>query len=142
MPCEIVRLSDVYETEPVGKENQDDFLNGVAEIEAHLEAENILRYLLKTESLLGRIRKKRWGPRTIDLDLLSIESFTCSSPALTVPHPELANRRFVLKPFADIAPDYTVCGFDKSVRDLLRETGDRNTVDFFFSSRCLWKMLI
>jgi 2-amino-4-hydroxy-6-hydroxymethyldihydropteridine diphosphokinase len=141
MPCKILQISDIYETEPVGNPYQNSFLNGVVEIEAHLNAEHVLSFLLKTESSLGRIRKKRWGPRTIDLDLLSIESFTCSSPALTVPHPELANRRFVLIPFTDIAPDYLVSGLEKTVRELLSETADRSKVDFFLSSRPVWKML-
>ena len=141
MPCEILQISDIYETEPVGNPYQNSFLNGVAEIEAHLKAEHVIHFLLTIETRLGRIRKTRWDPRTIDLDLLTIESFTCSSPVLTVPHPELANRRFVLIPFADIAPEYVVSGLGRPVHALLRETADRSKVDFFLPSRSIWKMI-
>ncbi len=101
---EIVRVSSVYETEPVGLADQPTFLNAVAQISTGLNARQLLTNLLEIEQSLGRERSVRNGPRMIDLDLLLYGSSVISEPGLEVPHPRLNQRRFVLAPLAEIAP--------------------------------------
>ena len=126
----ITALSSFYETEPVGPVEQDDFLNAVIRIETGLEPEDLLVELQRIErEVFGRVWTVQWGPRPIDLDVLYFGSRIIDSPSLTIPHPRLHERRFVLVPFAEIAPDiiHPLCG--KSITDLLLElpTGERVT---------------
>lgn len=102
---EIVRVSSVYETEPVGLADQPTFLNAVAQISTGLNARQLLKNLLEIEQSLGRERSVRNGPRMIDLDLLLYGSSVILEPGLEVPHPRLNERRFVLAPLAEIAPE-------------------------------------
>jgi 2-amino-4-hydroxy-6-hydroxymethyldihydropteridine diphosphokinase len=105
------RLSTIVETEPWGYEAQPKFLNAVAELETALEPRELLDQLLDVERQLGRERiGPRWGPRTIDLDLLVYGDLTFDEPGLTVPHPELAQRLFVLEPLAELAPSLEIPG--------------------------------
>lgn len=99
------RLSSIIETEPWGHERQPLFLNAVAEVETPLDARGLLDRLLEVERRLGRERVgPRWGPRTIDLDLLLFGDETIDEPGLVVPHPHLTERLFVLEPLAELAP--------------------------------------
>jgi 2-amino-4-hydroxy-6-hydroxymethyldihydropteridine diphosphokinase len=100
----LVRLSSLYETAPVGYLDQGAFLNGVAQLVSTLSPAQLLAGLLGLENELGRVRLKRWGPRTIDLDILLIGDEVIDEKDLTVPHPEMVNRLFVLEPLAEIAP--------------------------------------
>lgn len=102
---EIVRVSSMYETEPVGLADQPTFLNAVAQISTGLNARQLLTHLLDIEQSLGRARTVRNGPRVIDLDLLLYGSSVIAEPGLEVPHPRLSERRFVLAPLAEIAPE-------------------------------------
>ena len=104
---EIVAVSTLRETDPVGYEEQPRFLNGVAALEVDLTARALLDELLAIERELGRDRSRetRWGPRTIDLDLLLYGGETLDEPGLTVPHPRLAERQFVLVPLHELEPD-------------------------------------
>ena len=103
------RLSTIVETEPWGLAEQPMFLNAVAEIDTPLTARQLLVHLLDVERRLGRERVgPRWGPRTIDLDLLLYGDATIDEPGLQVPHPRLAERRFVLAPLAELAPELEV----------------------------------
>ena len=104
---EIVAVSTLRETDPVGYEEQPRFLNGVAALEVDLTARALLDELLAIERELGRDRSRetRWGPRTIDLDLLLYGDETVEEPGLTVPHPRLAERQFVLVPLHELEPD-------------------------------------
>jgi 2-amino-4-hydroxy-6-hydroxymethyldihydropteridine diphosphokinase len=105
------RLSTIVETEPWGYEAQPKFLNAVAEVETSLEPRELLDQLLDVERQLGRERiGPRWGPRTIDLDLLVYGDLMLDEPGLTVPHPELAQRLFVLEPLAELAPSLEIPG--------------------------------
>ena len=105
------RLSTLRETEPWGVVDQPPFLNAVAELETALTARVLLDSLLEVEQELGRVRSgERWGPRTIDLDLLLFGDETIDEPGLTVPHPRLHERLFVLEPLAELAPDAVVPG--------------------------------
>jgi 2-amino-4-hydroxy-6-hydroxymethyldihydropteridine diphosphokinase len=113
------RLSTIIETEPWGITDQPDFLNAVAEVETDAGARVLLDRLLEVERELGRVRDgKRWGPRTIDLDLLLYGSEKSDLPALQLPHPRLHERLFVLLPLAELAPDLVVPG-KETVADLL-----------------------
>jgi 2-amino-4-hydroxy-6-hydroxymethyldihydropteridine diphosphokinase len=110
----------VRETDPVGVTDQPKFLNAVAELETDLPARELLEGLLEIECRLGRDRssEQRWGPRTIDLDLLLYGQGTIDEPGLSVPHPRLAERRFVLEPLCELAPDLILPN-GGAVRDLL-----------------------
>jgi len=113
------RVSSIVETEPWGVTDQPRFLNAVAEIETELAPGALLDRLLDLERDLGRVRAERWGPRTLDLDLLLYGDRQVSTPSLTLPHPRLHERRFVLEGLAELCPDLRVPGLDRTVRDLL-----------------------
>ena len=119
---ELVAVSTLRETEPVGYLDQPSFLNGAARVETELPARELLKRLLAIESRLGRVRGEgpRFGPRTIDLDLLVYGDQTIDEPGLTVPHPRLAERRFALEPVAELAPDLEIPGLGP-VQALLAE---------------------
>jgi 2-amino-4-hydroxy-6-hydroxymethyldihydropteridine diphosphokinase len=105
------RLSAIVETEPWGYEQQPRFLNAVAEVQTELEPQPFLAHLLDVERRLGRERVgPRFGPRTIDLDLLLFGDLTVDEPGLVVPHPRLRERLFVLAPLAELAPDLQLPG--------------------------------
>ena len=114
--------STLRETEPVGYLDQPSFLNGAAQLETALPPRELLERLLEIESRLGRVRGEgpRFGPRTIDLDLLLYGDETIDEPGLTVPHPRLAERRFALEPLAELAPGLEIPGLGP-VQALLAE---------------------
>jgi 2-amino-4-hydroxy-6-hydroxymethyldihydropteridine diphosphokinase len=114
----VVAVSTLRETDPVGITDQPRFLNGVAVLETELAPRELLDVLLAVERRLGRERGRRWGPRTIDLDLLLYGDEVIDETGLTIPHPRLHERRFVLEPLADIAPKLVVPGYGR-VKDLL-----------------------
>jgi 2-amino-4-hydroxy-6-hydroxymethyldihydropteridine diphosphokinase len=116
----VVAVSPLRETDPVGITDQPQFLNGVAALETELAPRALLDVLLAVERRLGRERKERWGPRTIDLDLLLYGDEVIDERGLTVPHPRLGERRFVLEPLADLAPTLVVPGLG-GVEELLAE---------------------
>jgi 2-amino-4-hydroxy-6-hydroxymethyldihydropteridine diphosphokinase len=115
----VVAVSRLRETDPVGFEDQPRFLNGVAAVDTELPPRALLERLLAIERELGRTRGgPRFGPRTIDLDLLVYGDLVLDEPGLTLPHPRLHERRFALEPLAELAPDLVVPGRGP-VRDLL-----------------------
>lgn len=123
----VVARSSVYETEPVGLVDQPWFLNRVLAVETTLDPHSLLDVVQQVETSLGRNRTVRWGPRTIDIDLLLYGIETVVSQRLTIPHPELANRRFVLVPLAEIDsllrfPD------GRTIQDLLQALGEAQPV--------------
>ena len=103
--------SSLYCSTPLGPQDQPDFLNAVAALDTRLEAEVLLDRLQDIETGQGRVRERHWGPRTLDLDLLLYGTRRISTPRLTVPHPGLPLRAFVLYPLAELAPDLVVPGF-------------------------------
>jgi 2-amino-4-hydroxy-6-hydroxymethyldihydropteridine diphosphokinase len=117
---EVVAVSSLRDTEPVGLREQPRFLNGAVAIETELDPRELLERLLAVELALGRTRDgPRFGPRTIDLDLLVYGGRELAEPGLTVPHPRLAERRFALEPLAELDPELVVPGRGP-VADLLR----------------------
>lgn len=118
----LIRCSPRYWTSPVGDPDQPDFLNAVAELETALEPLDLLHRMQQIESDLGRQRDpdRRWGPRTIDLDLLLFGHAVIRHADLVVPHPRMACRAFVLKPLADLVPGLEIPGF-ATVTQLLSE---------------------
>ena len=116
---EVVAVSELRETEPVGVVDQPRFLNGATAVDTSLSARELLDVLLRIERDLGRVREgERWGPRTIDLDLLLYGDEEVDEPGLRVPHPRLRERRFALEPLADLDPGARVPGRG-TVSDLL-----------------------
>lgn len=113
-----MRVSPRYDTDPVGIVEQPRFLNAVATGKTALSPLATLRFLVEVERQLGRIRTVRWGPRTIDLDLLMYDDLRMETTELTLPHPRMAERPFVMVPLADLAPDLVLPGFGKSASQI------------------------
>ncbi len=103
---DISALSSLYETEPVGVEDQPDFINCVIKLEANLSPYDLLVSLQSVEKKLGRERREKWEPRTIDLDIIFYNNLVIETPSLIIPHPRAHLRRFVLEPLCEIAPDF------------------------------------
>ena len=122
----VMRQSSVYVTEPVGAPGQAWFLNAVVEVETSLLPLQLLHALLKIERELGRRRITPHGPRAIDLDLLFYGPSVIRTRELEVPHPRLTERRFVLIPMAQLAPELRHPVLHKSIAQLLAETPDRS----------------
>lgn len=104
----VERVSGLYRTPPWGMSEQPAFMNACAELTTGLSPPHLLEACLDAEKLLRRVRRQRWGPRTIDIDILAMDEVGYASPGLTIPHPQLTERAFVLVPLADLAPDLVV----------------------------------
>ena len=115
-----VESSPVYETDPVGEIEQPKFLNIVAGLETTLSPEELLDALLETEREFGRIRQARWGPRTLDLDLLAYEKETRATSSLTLPHPRMLERGFVIIPLRELLnrPRFQIEAWDELRRQI------------------------
>jgi len=117
---DVVKVSRPYETDPVGYVDQPKFLNAALRLETDLDPWALLGRLKAIEADLGRVETVRFGPRTVDLDILTYDDLVISDPGLTIPHPRLAERAFVLVPLAEIAPDLVIPGLGLTVRELAR----------------------
>jgi 2-amino-4-hydroxy-6-hydroxymethyldihydropteridine diphosphokinase len=127
---DVIRLSSIYETDPVGNEDQPAFLNLVAELRGPTlpSPDQLLARLLRIEYSLGRKREVPLGPRTIDLDLLMVKDELVNTEFLTLPHPRLHLRRFVLVPLNELVPDLVHPVLKKTVHELLEHTKDAGKV--------------
>jgi 2-amino-4-hydroxy-6-hydroxymethyldihydropteridine diphosphokinase len=121
---EPVRISPIYETEPVDYADQAWFLNVAAEIHTELMPRQLLSLTQRIERELGRVRTIAKGPRTIDIDILMFGGVTMHTKELEIPHPRMPERRFVLQPLADIAPDVRHPKTHRSVREMLDALAD------------------
>lgn len=101
----LVGVSDLYETDPVGGPDQDPYLNIVVELDTERDARGLLELCRELEAAADRVRVLRWGPRTLDVDVLWVEGQTVDEPDLRVPHPRMRDRAFVMVPLGDLAPD-------------------------------------
>ncbi len=116
--------SEIYETDPIGGPDQNSFLNAVALIDTQLAPIELLNELRKIENASGRTREIKWGPRTLDLDIIDYQNFTSITENLSIPHPRAASRRFVIEPLIDVAPDWKISG--RPVSEILIELSDQN----------------
>ncbi len=108
----LLRHSSYYRSRPLGPEKQPDFINAVAALETSLAPVKLLDKLLEIETQQGRVRSRtRWGPRTLDLDLLLYNTEELDEPRLVIPHPEMSRRNFVLAPLVEIAPQVLIPGY-------------------------------
>ena len=120
----VTDASALYETAAWGNTGQPPFLNQVLKVETHLSPLDVLQGVLRIETAMGRIRTEKWGPREIDIDILFYDAEIVNSPDLTIPHPEIPNRRFVLEPLAEIAAGLVHPVLRVDVATLLARTGD------------------
>lgn len=104
----LTRVSSLYCSAPLGPIDQPTYVNAVARIDTKLRPEELLEQLLAIEKQQGRIRKERWGPRTLDLDILLYDNLNLTTPLLSIPHPQLVHRNFVVIPLLEINPDLTL----------------------------------
>lgn len=126
---QLKKVSGIYETEPWGVENQDTYYNLVAEIETPLLPLRFLEVIRQIERECGRERKERWGSRTLDIDLLFFEDYHFTMPDLTVPHPRLTERNFVLYPLAEVAGDFVHPGNALTVAELKEKSPDTGWIN-------------
>ncbi len=124
----VVGYSSVFETDPLGVKNQPKFLNAVAEIETGLEPELLVEKVKTIEKSLGRSSTERWGPREIDIDVLLYDGVVFKNDTLEVPHRGLPDRRFVLVPFREIAPDVVHPVTGLTIEELAKACADRGRV--------------
>ncbi len=124
----ILKISPLYETSPYGFVDQPYFLNAVLLMETHLSAEQLLSELKHIEEEVGRKQRIRWGPREIDLDIIFYNHLQLESEDLTIPHADFQNRRFVLQPLADIAPDWQIPGSAQTVQQFLNICPDKTII--------------
>ena len=127
----LLAKSSFFKTQPMGYISQDWFVNGVIKIETDLEAPELLRTLKTTESQLGRTETFRWGPRTIDLDILFFDDIEIHTEELQIPHPLIQNRQFVLIPLAEIDRNFIHPVLKKTVQELLNNFKEDQGVERF-----------
>lgn len=129
----VIEVSNVYETAPVGYANQENFLNIVVSVSTELNAHNLLGAALGVEAGMGRVRTIKNGPRIIDVDLLMYENEKIDSHTLTLPHPRMLERNFVLKPLLDLNLEKSVYSREK-LESLLTDDG----VSFYCDNKCFY----
>lgn len=118
----LVSVSSLYASKPQGPQDQPDFVNAVARLETGLSASNLLCALQSIEKKQGKVKKRHWGERLIDLDILLYDAVTIDTPELVIPHPELTNRDFVLLPLAELIEDLPIFGRVATLIEALEET--------------------
>ena len=126
---QVVARSSFYKTSPWGNSQQPDFLNVALIVNTQLSALEVLSISQSIEKQLGRVRHEHWGARTMDIDLLFFGNNLIDLPNLQVPHPLLAQRRFVLIPLAEIAPDFVHPVLQLSIQTLLEQCEDKEIVE-------------
>ncbi len=126
--AEVTKVSSIYETSPVGPVRQGPFYNIAVEIRTSLPPEVLMIHLLHIEENLGRQRDIKWGPRTLDIDIIFYDRWVVDERGLAIPHARYAQRRFVLEPMCEIAPDWICPVLHKSMRELFELLQDHGAV--------------
>ncbi|MCZ7601439.1 MAG: 2-amino-4-hydroxy-6-hydroxymethyldihydropteridine diphosphokinase [Melioribacteraceae bacterium] len=126
--CSIKNVSSIYETKPYGYTEQNNFLNCVVEISTSLSLQELLNLTKNTESQIGRIKREKWGPREVDLDILFYNDLIYSDEKITVPHKDVLNRDFVLIPLCEIAPDFIHPVEKKKICELSKAELENNII--------------
>lgn len=129
----LLKVSNIYETKPVGFTEQDDFLNMAALIETGLSPLKLLDKLQEVETAMGRVREVRWGPRTIDIDILLYDDIEMNAQRLTIPHPRMLERAFVMVPLRDLDPDLKID--NKSIDEIIDNCEDKSGIMLFKNLR-------
>ena len=127
----ILQHSNIYQTAAWGNTDQADFLNQAIEIQTNHSAENLMHALLAIETQMGRVRLQKWEPRIIDLDIIFYESAIHSSDFIQIPHPEMQNRAFVLKPLLDLIPNFEHPILKQNITQLWEKCPDQLEVSLF-----------
>jgi 2-amino-4-hydroxy-6-hydroxymethyldihydropteridine diphosphokinase len=127
----ILQQSNIYQTAAWGNTDQADFLNQAIEIQTNQTAENLMHALLAIESQMGRVRLQKWEPRIIDLDIIFYESAIHSTDFIQIPHPEMQNRAFVLKPLLDLIPHFEHPILKQNITQLWEKCPDQLEVSLF-----------
>ena len=128
LQVELIACSSLYETDPVGYTDQDCFLNAVFKVKTDLKPEDLLQTCNDIEQELGRKREVRWGPRTLDLDILLYNHENIETEILSIPHPRLHERAFVIVPLMEVDPDIRLPKMNTSLSDLLEKIPDKEGV--------------
>lgn len=127
----IIKVSSIYETEPVGFKNQPKFLNIVVSIDTNLSPQNLLKNCLEIEASMGRKRLIHWGPRLIDIDILTYNNIYIDEENLKIPHPFITERKFVLVPIEEINPQIMIK--EKLITDLIKDCPDKTIIEKYKS---------
>jgi 2-amino-4-hydroxy-6-hydroxymethyldihydropteridine diphosphokinase len=135
--CSVAAMSRLYRTPPWGKTDQDWFFNAAAAIETSLSAHHLLDFCLEIERAMKRVRLERWGPRTLDMDILAYGDLAISDARLTLPHPRMHDRAFVLMPLADLAPEFALKG--RAVAEWLADA-DKTGIEVADEGKDWWKV--
>jgi 2-amino-4-hydroxy-6-hydroxymethyldihydropteridine diphosphokinase len=120
----VIKTSSVYETQSWGKTDAPDYLNQVLLLQTDMPPQAVLKKVLDIENILGRHREEKWGPRTIDIDILFYGHEVINGPGLNIPHPQMHSRRFTLEPLAEIAPNLLHPVFNKNILALKNQLKD------------------
>jgi 2-amino-4-hydroxy-6-hydroxymethyldihydropteridine diphosphokinase len=119
--CRVIKASSLIRTPPFGNTAQPDFVNAVVRLKTRMSPEALLEHLQQMERMAGRVRREKWGPRTLDLDILDYEGIIRGEPPPVLPHPGIPERSFVLVPIAEIAPRWRHPVLRKTAKELLRQ---------------------
>lgn len=125
---EVIKKSSLYKTEPWGKKEQDDFINQVIYIKTDKSPKELMVFLLETEKKMGRERLEKWGPRIIDLDILFYDSGIINEDGLTIPHPHITERKFILVPLMEISETFSHPVTKQTIKWHMEVCSDENEV--------------
>ncbi len=124
----VKKKSSIYETEAWGNKNQSDFYNAIIKFDSSLSPSALIKSIKKIEKLIGRKQTSHWGPREIDIDIIFCQDYTYDGSDLKIPHPQYAERRFILEPLLEIDENFVYFEGDKTIYDILSLCKDRSSI--------------